>query len=457
MSRRIALAFTALLAALLVLAVVPLGVSMTNNERNSFRYGTESAAHQAASAAEEFLADHHGTTAMNSALAAAAARGDCAAVFGPDAAVFASTPCDAATDGNAREILSEALAARSDTTAQDGAWLRVAVPISDDEKSAGAVVLARSADPVNDRISAMWGWLILIGAGCLLIGVVLSVWLARWVARPLGTLGDAATRLGDGILDVHAPTNTGPAEVRALALTFNRMAERTKMLVSAHQGWVADVSHQLRTPLTALRLRLDLLADEVGEEGATELAGAQEEIARLSRLVDGLLAVARAEGSVPRPQPVRADAVAAERVAAWEPVARERRVTLTAGPDEPTTAYLGPGDLEQMLDNVLANALEAVPDGGRVRIEVADGAGRVSLRVVDDGPGMGEQAKQAAFRRFGNPAARGNGLGLAIVYRLATANGGAVSLSDTPGGGLTVELDLPAERRKGGGRDELDA
>ncbi len=457
MSRRIALAFTALIAALLVLAVVPLGVSMTNNERASFRYGTESAAHQVASAAEEFLADHHGTTAMNSALAAASARGDCAAVFGPDAAVLASTSCDAATDGNARGVLTQALAARSDTTAQDGAWLRVAVPISDADKNTGAVVLARSADPVNDRISAMWGWLILIGAGCLLVGVALSVWLARWVARPLGTLGEAAARLGDGTLDVRAPTDTGPAEVRALAATFNRMAERTQTLVSAHQSWVADVSHQLRTPLTALRLRLDLLADDAGDEAAAELAGVQEEITRLSRLVDGLLTVARAEGSVPRPQPVRADTVATERVAAWEPVARERRISLTASPGEPATAYLGPGDLEQMLDNVLANALEAVPDGGRVRIEVADGAGRVSLRVVDDGPGMGEQAKQAAFRRFGNPAARGNGLGLAIVYRLATANGGTVSLSDTPGGGLTVALDLPAERHRSGGRDESEA
>jgi signal transduction histidine kinase len=277
------------------------------------------------------------------------------------------------------------------------------------------------------------------------------------VARPLGTLGQAAARLGDGTLDVRAPVDSGPAEVRALALTFNRMAERTRMLVDAHQVWVADVSHQLRTPLTALRLRLDLLADDVDDEAAAELAGAQEEIARLSRLVDGLLAVARAESSVPQPQPVRADAVAAERVAAWEPVARERRIGLTADPGEQATAYLGPGDLAQMLDNVLANALEAVPDGGRVRIEVANGAGRVSLRVVDDGPGMSEQAKQAAFRRFGNPAARGNGLGLAIVYRLATANGGAVNLSDTPGGGLTVELDLPAERRKGAGRDESGA
>ncbi|HEV3171294.1 MAG TPA: HAMP domain-containing sensor histidine kinase [Actinocrinis sp.] len=457
MSRRIALAFTALIAALLVLAVVPLGVSMTNNERTSFRYGTQSSANQVASSAEEYLADHHGTTAMYAALAAASARGDCAAVFGSDGVVVASTPCGAATEATARRLVTQALAARSDTAAQDGAWLRVAVPISDADKTAGAVLLARSADPVNDRISVMWGWLILIGVGCLLVGVVLSVWLARWVARPLGTLGQAAARLGDGTLDVRAPVDSGPAEVRALALTFNRMAERTRMLVDAHQVWVADVSHQLRTPLTALRLRLDLLADDVDDEAAAELAGAQEEIARLSRLVDGLLAVARAESSVPQPQPVRADAVAAERVAAWEPVARERRIGLTADPGEQATAYLGPGDLAQMLDNVLANALEAVPDGGRVRIEVANGAGRVSLRVVDDGPGMSEQAKQAAFRRFGNPAARGNGLGLAIVYRLATANGGAVNLSDTPGGGLTVELDLPAERRKGAGRDESGA
>ena len=460
MSRRISLTFVALIAALLVLAVVPLGVSMTQNERASFRFGTESAAHQVASAAEEYLADHHGQTAMREALAAASARGDCAAVFDAGGAVLAATPCVAASDDDARALAHRALTGHGDVTSQGDAWLKVAVPVSDDDKNAGAVVLARSADPVNDRIGAMWGWLALIGAGGLLVGVALSIRLARWVAGPIAALGDTARRLGDGALDVRAPTDRGPAEVRALAATFNRMAERTGTLVHAHREWVADVSHQLRTPLTALRLRLDVLsgdAEAAGADLAAEFAGVQEEIARLSRLVDGLLAVARAESSVPRPEAVRADRVADERASAWEPVARERRIALSARTPESATAYLGPGDLEQMLDNLLANALEAVSDGGRVSVEVRPGADRVAVRIADDGPGMAEPAKQAAFHRFANPSPHGSGLGLAIVHRLATANGGTVELADTPGGGLTVELNLPAAPRRRGERTDAAA
>ncbi|MFD0526502.1 sensor histidine kinase [Kitasatospora arboriphila] len=229
------------------------------------------------------------------------------------------------------------------------------------------------------------------------------------------------------------------------------MAARTEALVHGHRAVTADVSHQLRTPLTALRLRLDLLAADAEGEDAVELAGAQEEIARLSRLVDGLLAAARAENAVPRPVPVRVDEVVAERITAWEPVAAERQVELASHSPGRPVVYLGAGDLEQLLDNLLANALEAVPGGGRIRVEAASAAASfgpgTELRVVDDGPGMSPEARATAFRRFGNPEARGTGLGLAIVHRLATANGGTARLEETAGGGLTVVLELPAVPR----------
>ena len=464
MSRRITLTFIALIAALLVLAVVPLGVSRTANERQSFRFDTISAARLVSAAAEEYLADHHPAEEMYTALSGAAANGDCATVYRPDGSLLASTGCPAASDDAARALIPAARAAQTEVTGQDGSWFQVAVPISDNGQYHGALVFARSADHENNEIAALWTWLALTGLGVLALGVVLALRLARWVSRPLSALGAAAANLGDGDLNVRAPTDRGPAEVRALANTFNRMAERTQSLVRSHQVWVADVSHQLRTPLTALRLRLDVLATESDDaDTITELSGALDEIGRLSRLVDGLLAVARAEGAVSRRESVDIGLVAAERVAAWEPVARERRieVDLTAadgtratadGADSVnavtgvngTTARLGSGHLEQVLDNVLANALEAVPDEGHIQVQVARFNGRVRLRVVDDGPGMDERAKQAAFHRYANHAARGNGLGLAIVHRLVSADGGTVRLLDTPGGGLTVELDFPS-------------
>lgn len=445
MFRRIALSFIALIAVVLVAAVLPLGAAMASRDQESFRFATVSQARQIMAAAEETLADHHSPASMNAAVAAAGARGDCAAVYTSAATLVTATGCGTAADPAARHLAAQTLTSRTETVARGGDWLRAAVPVGDNGE-AGVVVLARSTDPLDDRVEAMWGWLALTGIGALTLGVVLAVWLARWVARPLHELGSAAERLGDGGLAARAPVDHGPAEVRRLAGTFNRMAERTQTLVHAHRGWVADVSHQLRTPLTALRLRLDLLAGQDPDPGsgfAEELNGAQEEIARLSRLVDGLLAVARAEAATPRRRAVPVDAVVADRVSAWEPVAREHDVCLEAAGGGRVSAFLGEGDLEQILDNLIANALAAVPAGGSVRVESVADRGRARLRITDDGPGMSDQAKQTAFRRFGPSNGSGSGLGLAIVHRLATADGGDVRLEDTPGGGLTVVVELP--------------
>jgi signal transduction histidine kinase len=441
-TRRIFWTFLALIAVLLVLAVVPLGISMADGERASFRFDTESSARLVASSAEELLVDRDSAGPMRKAIGTAGRQGDCTSVYSGHVTLVGSTRCAALPAAAGRALAARILGGTGLVVSQHGEWLVAAVPVGDTGRRAGAVVFARSADGLNDHITAVWGWLSLTGLLVLVLGAGLAVWLARWVSRPLAALGHTAARLGEGALDVRAPAASGPREVRDLADTFNRMAARTETLVRGHQAWVADVSHQLRTPLTALRLRLDLLTGDVDDTAAAELAGAQGEIARLSRLLDGLLAVARAEAAVPRPEPVRADGVAAERVTAWEPVARERKISLSARPAGPVLAYLGPGDLEQMLDNIVANALDAVPEGGTVRIEAARRGGRAAIRVVDNGPGMDQDAKDAAVQRFASPGPHGNGLGLAIVSHLAAANGGELRLRDTPGGGLTVELDL---------------
>jgi len=203
----------------------------------------------------------------------------------------------------------------------------------------------------------------------------------------------------------------------------------------------------VRTPLAALRLRLDLLAQDCDEPVAVELAGAQEEIARLSRMVDGLLAVARAEKTVAEPVPVPVDTVIRDRTAAWRPAAEERDIALAAVSPGPVRARLGAGHLEQILDNLLANALEAVPAGGTVRVSAAATGMSTQIVVTDDGPGMSAHQQRTAFRRFTSGTPGGTGLGLAIVHRLVTSNGGSAELSDTPGGGLTVTLQLPAAPR----------
>ena len=456
MTRRIALTVLALVTVLLTLAVVPLGVLLTDREQTSFRASVQADAQQLAAAAEETLSDHRSDTSMLQLLAAAQARGDCAAVYDSASRVVARTPCAAAIGGSVPAMVTTTLAHPQTSTRRAADQLTVAAPVGDIQDVSGVSVLVRSTDPLDDRIWAVWGWLALIAVVGLLAGTFVSVRLARWVGSPLRAVDEAAQQLGEGALEVRAPAGQGPQEVRRLAATFNTMAGRTETLVHGHRTVLADVSHQLRTPLAALRLRLDLLAGDVDGEAAQELAGAQEEIARLSRLVDGLLAVARAEGAVPRPVAVGVDQVVAERLAAWEPVAAERRVSLSARGGGGLTVLLGAGDLEQVLDNLLANALDAVPEGGGVRIEAAATSGlagqaAVELRVVDNGPGMTLRARESAFRRFGNPEAGGTGLGLAIVHRLVTANGGTARLEDSAGGGLTVVLELP-RRLRGHGR-----
>jgi signal transduction histidine kinase len=175
---------------------------------------------------------------------------------------------------------------------------------------------------------------------------------------------------------------------------------------------------------------------------AAELAGAQDEVARLSRMVDGLLAVARAENVTGPAIAVAVDAVIAERVDVWRPAADENSVTLEVTSAGPVRARLGEGHLEQVLDNLLANALEAVPAGGRISVSSAPSDGMVRVVVADDGPGMTPQQRRGALRRYVTATPGGTGLGLAIVHRLVASDGGTITLSDTPGGGLTVTLDL---------------
>jgi signal transduction histidine kinase len=246
--------------------------------------------------------------------------------------------------------------------------------------------------------------------------------------------------------------DSGPPELRRLATTFNTMAGRLEALVHGNRAVIADVSHQLRTPLAALRLRLDLLAADTDPATGHELAGALEELARLSRLVDGLLAVARAENVVPVPTAVDVAAVARERVVAWHPVADDRGITLevVSRPRPSVQAWIGEGHLEQVLDNLIANALEALSAGCHVTVTATATAAGAQVTVADDGPGMSAEDRERAFLRFTTSNPNGTGLGLAIVHRLVTSNGGTARLAETPGGGLAAILDLPGVPAPGG-------
>jgi signal transduction histidine kinase len=452
-ARRIVLAVLALVAAVLGVVAVPLGVITTHQDMRAFRNEALVSAATLANVAEERLDDGVHGSALGRTVRQLAHGGDRVVVLDR-----AGRPIAGSADRPAvtQAQLSQAAASGKPVKYQSDDWLLIVAPVRSDSGagSVGAVVLARPTSAVDRQAAVLWGVIAAIATAGLLAAALVAIGLARWVSKPLSELEVAAQELGDGALSTRAPDETGPREVRQLAANFNSMAARLEALVSGHQATIADVSHQLRTPLAALRLRLDLLAQDSDEAAAAELAGAQEEIARLSRLVNGLLAVARAENIVTPQVNLPLDLVIRTRVAAWLPAAEEREVRLEADVER-VAARMGEGHLEQILDNLIANALDVLSAGGAIWITAGAAGDKARIIVADNGPGMSEQQQRLAFRRFATSNGGGTGLGLAIVDRLTVASGGTAALSDTPGGGLTVTIDLPLARRERGQRRGL--
>jgi signal transduction histidine kinase len=467
-TRRIALALVMLTAAVLIAAVVPLALGAIAHERDAFVQDTSGTAGSIALLARGPLQNnghegHADFVALSEAIQDAGRNSDQVLVlnkrFQPEPRLSHGSPPYPIY----HKLVGEAANQQSPTTElTKNAVYAVAIVYGTGKltgQQIGTVVLERPTGPLNQNIANLWLYLIVLAGAALAAAVLVAIYLARWVSRPLARLDAAAGKVADGDLTVRARTGYGPPELRRMAATFNMMAGRLEALVHGHRAMLADASHQLRTPLTALRLRLDLLATDASPSTAAELGGAQEEIARLSRLVDGLLATARAEAMTEQLETIDVTEAVAERVAAWQPVADGHDVKLiaevSADPGRDAAAgrpmvALGAGHLEQILDNLIDNAIDALTEpnanrsGGSVRISAAVTETGTLLTVADDGPGMTAQERSRAFLRYTTGSQNGTGLGLAIVHRLVTANGGAIRLADTPGGGLTVAIDLPS-------------
>ncbi|HET7518507.1 MAG TPA: ATP-binding protein [Actinomycetes bacterium] len=326
-----------------------------------------------------------------------------------------------------------------------GSFLYVAVPVASQGRIYGAVRITYPTATVDARVRRVW--LALAGVAVVVLGVVALVGfaLARSATRPMRDLERTTAALARGDLQARAPTDRGPPEVRRLAASANDMAARLGRLLDTQRAFVADASHQLRTPLTALRLRLENLEAATPAVDAGDLRAAVAETGRLARLVDGLLALVRAEAAPTRRGVVDLAAVAADRQAAWAPLAAEQQVELTLAPVPATPVWAVPGAVEQVLDNLLANALRVAPAGSRVELAVRQAGGWVELHVTDQGPGMPADQRERAFDRFWRGPTTdqdGTGLGLAVVRQLLEASGGTAELRPNPGGGLDAVAHL---------------
>jgi signal transduction histidine kinase len=316
--------------------------------------------------------------------------------------------------------------------------LYVGVPIASGGKVHGAVRITYPFSAVDARIRRYWLILALIGVVVLGGAAVVGLGLARFVTRPLRSLEEAAAAVGEGHLEARAPEREGPPEVRSLAARFNETVAKLSRLLRSQGEFVADASHELRTPLTALRLRLESLPPSRDRDAALHEAD------RLRDLVDGLLTLARADAGAEGSVRVDAAALMRERVDVWLPLADEHRVALHADLEGPLPVRAAPGRLTQVLDNLIANALEASPEGGTVTMSARTSSPWVELHLRDDGPGLTQEQRERAFDRFwrAGSGGGGSGLGLAIVKRLVTADQGEVELREASSGGVDAVVRL---------------
>lgn len=323
--------------------------------------------------------------------------------------------------------------------------LYVAVPVASGGNVHGAVRVTYPTSTLDSRVRRYWLLLAAIAGVVLVAAAAIGLRFARTLARPLARLEAAAAAAGSGDLTVRAPLE-GPPEVRELAARFNEMVSRLDLLLRSQQEFVADASHQLRTPLTALRLRLENLERAVEGDEAGDVQGALAEVRRLSGIVDGLLALARADAAAPSPARLELQPLVGRRLEAWTDAAREAAVALEAAVPAGVAALASRDSLEQVLDNLLSNALRHSPPGGRVRIVAQARSGWVELHVLDEGPGMTPEQRARALDRFwrGAGAGGGSGLGLPIAQRLVATDGGELELREAPSGGLDAVVRLPA-------------
>lgn len=328
----------------------------------------------------------------------------------------------------------------------------------------GAVRVTYPTSTLDARVRETWFRLGILSAVVLGIVAAVGMVFARGVTRPVRRLQLAAGRLAAGDLSVRVDTDDGPPELRDLAATFNTTASQLEDLVEAQHRFVADASHQLRTPLTALRLRLETLEPAVDEAARPKLDAAIAETNRLARLVNSLLVLARSDAITPLCESVDLSSAVEDRFRAWEPVAADEAKSLVCDCAEGLWVTAVPDAVEQILDNLLSNALDAAPAGSTVTIRAEPRDEDVEVHVVDEGPGMTADERARAFDRFWRPRRRsdsghtsgGFGLGLAIVHQLATRCGGDSRLDDGPGQiGLDATVRLPraapGDRDQGGG------
>lgn len=460
---RLLAAFAYVLVLVLVALAVPFALSVSNRVEAEVEGQAAGQAHLVAATAAGRLDEPAALRALV-ARAAGDVRGRVVVVDSAGRAL-----ADSAGDelvGRSLRDRPEVARALTDGTVQQGRrhsatlgeeLLYTAVPIVQDGGRVGAVRITRSTAPIDARVRRDRLAVAGIAAAALVLGLALAWLLAGSLARPQRELAGAARALGRGELDARAEL-TGPGEQREVAHAFNDMADRLGRVLEAQREFVANASHQLRTPLTGLRLRLEAAGLKADDPAVTrELEAAEREAERLGNLLTALLTLAREGGDAAAPTAVSLSEAAEQAIERWRAEAERdgRRLTATNGGD--VHALASEEDVAIVLDNLIENALRYSPPGDEITLESGERDGVARIAVLDRGPGVGADEAEQVWERFARGSAArggapGTGLGLTIVRTLARRWGGDARLEPRLGGGTRVEVslpraDVPARRR----------
>jgi signal transduction histidine kinase len=322
----------------------------------------------------------------------------------------------------------------------------------------GAAVTVSPTAPA--RWETLRAWAALAGAALVALGVAagLALPLVRWILAPVESLDAGTAQVAAAVRAGRAPQpvgdGRGPPELRRLSRHFDQMAEGVTQALESQRAFVADAGHQLRNPLTALRLRMQNVGAALSDPGARvddalrdEHGAALEEVDRLGGVLEALLELARTDGHAVHPVPVRVDPVLTDRLEAWRVLAEHDGLSLTRRGPGGLVISADPMLLSTVLDAVLDNAVKYSPSGGEVALTTARVDGRVEIAVRDHGPGLDPSELARATDRFWRAAATagdaGSGLGLAIAARGTERGGGELALELPEDGGLRVVLRFP--------------
>ncbi len=326
-----------------------------------------------------------------------------------------------------------------------------AVPIEHNYGLIGAIRISYPGEQIDAVVSRRIQNLWTIGLLTVMVTVLTALLISNGISRRIRRIEQVSAAVANGNLSVqlrNPERESSIPEVRRLERTFDFMIERLKTSLDSQRSFASDASHQLRTPLTALRLKLENATEFVERPETLSLAAqsldeAAIEVNRLQTMIDGLLALSRLEGTQPTLAPVNVDSVVHAKQELWQPLASEKFVEITMELSSHSMVQATELAVDQILDAYIENALDFAPENSTVTIRTSETDDSIVLEVVDHGPGLAPDDRERAFNRFwsGRPDNSGTGLGLAIVARLAETVGATVKLEATnpDGTGITAQ------------------